>query len=199
MTIVLANAVANFADAPAPPVDWASWAQAALLALAILGAALIVRGRPRPDYVTPRKDFARFVRSGVEERTRELRAVFASKLHESPQSFPEAQEYLRGLRKDLRYATGFIERVDKRAFEGWPKFELYEAFHKWAEPIRYTDRLLADMLGDLQTAADKSLVGPLLEQYRRDEWRIRLDLEDLDKRSAAVVAAAKAIEEPEKS
>lgn len=183
---------------PAAAIDWAGWGQVALLAAAILLAAVIVRGnRAAPNARKPDKAFARFVRTGVEQHSRQVVTLFKERLQSSPADFTEAQAYIRALRKELRLPLGFIAQVEKPPFEAWPDLKLYEAFHAWAEPIHYIDGLLGDMAADLIAASNKALVGPLLEQYRRNEWSIRLDLLDFDARRDAVIKAAKAIEEPE--
>ncbi|AJP71995.1 hypothetical protein [Sphingomonas hengshuiensis] len=183
--------------APAAPVDWASWAQVGLLVLAILCAACIVRAAtPAPPATSQSKAFARFVRTGVERHSQTIVTLFKDRLQQVPADFTEAQAYIRGLRKELRLPLGFIAQVGKPGFDAWPDLKLYEAFHAWAEPIHYTDGLLQDMLADLIAASNKALVGPLLEQFRRNEWSIRVDLLDFETRRAAVVKAAKAIEEP---
>ncbi|MES2441890.1 MAG: hypothetical protein V4574_03605 [Pseudomonadota bacterium] len=190
--IILGNAAA--AAAAAAPTNWPAWIQAGAAVIGLITTVAILLGFSAYVRQEPPVRHDKFVDSltrGVRKQTERLEREFAEALRVPPTGAANAQAYVRVLRRLLRESTAFVSHTRTYPIGDWPSFELADAFSNWAAIVDSTDSLLEDMYEEINAAILRHEWGSLHEQYLREEWHVRRDLDKLKGLAGAVDKAAR--------
>ncbi len=185
------NATSGFAAATLP--EWIL-AGVALLVLGI-GAAvinLLISVRDRfPEPGVKNEKFVGGLLKGVAKQTERLDREFAELLRVPPTLPNNALAYVRDLRRMLRESTAFVAHMRAYPLPEWPSPDLAHAFADWAGVIDSMDSLLDDLFDEVTSAIERHSWTELFEQYKREEWYLRRDVEKLKGLKAAIDKEAK--------
>ncbi|MEZ0243418.1 MAG: hypothetical protein ACAH11_08600 [Sphingomonas sp.] len=204
IVISLGNLAAANASAPAAAsyalASYPEWLQiwlaiaGILLGLAIGGVSinmLMTLNQRFPELGMKHDKFVDGLLKGVRKHTERLQREFAAAIHVPPTLPNNAVAYIRDLRRMLRDTTAYIAHMRAYPMPEWPSTELAHAFADWAGVIDSMDSLLDDMFRESIAAIERHSWVELFEQYKREEWNIRRDIERLPALKAAIEKEAK--------
>lgn len=165
-----------------------------LIGLGIGGALinLLVKLTQRfPEPAVKNDKFVEGLLKGVRKQTERIQREFAAAIHVPPTLPNNAVAYVRDLRRMLRESTAYVAHMRAYPMPEWPGPDLAHAFAEWAGVIDSMESLLDDMFKEAVAAIDRHSWVELFEQYKREEWNIRRDIDKLGGLKSAIEKEAK--------
>jgi hypothetical protein len=175
------------------------WSQLLLvvIALALIGGVLhqlVALNRNLSETADRHDLFVKGLLKGVRKQTERIERELAAVLHVPPTLPDNGVAYIRDLRRMLRESTAYIAHMRSYPMPAWPGPDLAHAFADWAGVIDAMDSMLDDMFAEVTVAVERGSWVQLFEQYKREEWYFRRDIEKLKGLKTAIEAEARPFE-----
>lgn len=143
-----------------------------------------------PERKAQHGKFVESLTKGVSKQTARLDGEFATALLAPAITPVGALAHLRSLRLLIHPPLAFIRRMRAYPLAQWPSDELAGAFDDWAAVVEAIDSLLGHMFDEAKSAIALDRLRPLIDQYERDEWYVRRELDKLKNLVPLITKAA---------